>query len=94
MTRMTTANDLNQALIEVIDSTRQAQNMSQRQLAESAGIPLTSLHAKLKGRRIFNAVELGLVAEALGTTLTELAIRAERIARSGGKVAIPESAAS
>lgn len=94
VTHMTTAQNLNQALIEVIETTRQKQKMSQRALAETAGIPLASLHSKIKGRRLFNAVELGLVAEALGTTLTELAIHAERLAATGGESGHPERAAS
>ena len=78
VTHMNTPEAVNRSLINVIEDARKGAKLSQRDLSESAGIPLTTLHQKLKGHRAFTVIELALIAEALGTSITELALRAER----------------
>ena len=57
--------------------------ISQRELSALVGIPLNTLSRRLTStRRGFDLVELIDVAAALGLTLTDLALRAERRALS------------
>lgn len=78
MTHMNTPEAVNRSLIQVIDTARKDAGLSQRDLANRSGVPLTSLHAKLKGHRSFTIIEVGLIADTLGMTLTDLALQAER----------------
>ena len=65
-------------LSEAIKQAAHNAGVSQRDLADRAGIPLVTLNRKLNHLTPFNAVELGAISEALGLSLTELALRAER----------------
>jgi len=78
VTHMNTPESINRSLLNVIEEARKGAGMSQRDLSESAGIPLTTLHHKLRGHRSLNVTELALISDALGLSLTELALRAER----------------
>lgn len=55
-----------------------AQGITQKQLSDKTGIPLTTLHRKLNHVSAFKAGELGAVTEALGLSLAALAEEAER----------------
>lgn len=56
-----------------------ASGLSQRTLAEKCGIPLVTLNRRLTGRNPFTVVEVAAIADALGTSLLDLAVRAERL---------------
>lgn len=75
---MTTAQSLSGALAGVVGDTIRDRGLTQRTVADQAGIPFTTLHRKLRGIAPFNVAELAVVADVLGTTLTDLALRAER----------------
>lgn len=78
VTRMNTPELVNRSLVEVIEEARKGAKLSQRDLSEQSGIPLTTLHSKLKGYRSFTITELAAIGNSLNTSLLELAIRAER----------------
>lgn len=78
MSRMNTPELVNRSLVEVIEEARKGAKLSQRDLSEQSGIPLTTLHSKLKGHRSFTITELAAIGNSLNTSLLELAIRAER----------------
>lgn len=78
MTHMNTPEAISRSLLNVIEEARKGAKLSQRDLAELAGIPLTTLHQKLKGHRPLSVIEMALIADALGVSMTELALRAER----------------
>lgn len=53
--------------------------ISQRDLAATTGLPLVTLSRRLTGKgKPFDIGELALIADTLGLSLVELAIRAER----------------
>lgn len=52
-----------------------AQGWSQKALAEATGIPRVTLRRRLAGAA-FNVAELAAIADALGTTVTDLVDRA------------------
>lgn len=85
VTHMNTPEATNRSLLNVIEEAREGAGLSQRDLSVATGIPLTTLHSKLKGHRSFTVIELASIAEALRLSLTELALRAERsqLAKAG-----------
>lgn len=49
-------------------------------LATTTGIPRSRLHRKLSGRSPLDTDEVGIIATALGLSMTDLIARAERAA--------------
>lgn len=76
--RMTTAEQISRNLSEVIKTAAATAGISQRDLADRTGIALVTLNRKLNHNTPLNALELGALSEALGISLVELAVRAER----------------
>ena len=67
-----------QVAVEV-EAARVAAKVTQRDLAEATGIPLVTLNRRLTGQgKPFTFAEVASIATALGTTITEIALRAER----------------
>lgn len=75
---MTTPEQISRSLSEAIKEAASAAGVSQRDLADRTGIALVTLNRKLNHQTPFNALELGALSEALGLSLTEIALRAER----------------
>lgn len=75
---MATPEEISRSLSEAIKNAASTAGISQRELADKAGIPLVTLNRKLNHSAPFNAREMGAVSEALGLSLVELALRAER----------------
>ena len=67
---------------QIADEVRAAMaraGISQRDLADRTGLPLVTLSRRLTGKgKPFDVGELALIADVLGLSLVELAIRAER----------------
>ena len=78
--RMNTAHQIAAAIADAVREVMKARGETQRSVAEGAGIPLTTLHRKISGQTAFTVVELAAVAEYLATSITDLSLRAERIA--------------
>lgn len=78
MVRMTTAQQASADLIEVIVAAAHDAGISQRHLAETTGIPLVTISRTFRGLRSPNVLELAAIADVLGTSITDLALRAER----------------
>ena len=78
MFHMTTAHQVSATLAQVVGETYKSAGLSQRGLAEAAGIPLVTLSRKLLGQSPFTAIELVSVSRALGVSFAELALRAEQ----------------
>lgn len=57
-----------------------AAGISQRAAASSTGIPLTTLSRRLTGHSPFLVTELAVLASLTGTTVSDLAARAEAMA--------------
>lgn len=76
--RMTQLHRFPAALAEATAAAVKASGMTQRQVSEETGIPLVTLNRKLTGRVPLNSLELAMIAEAVGTTPTDLTLRAER----------------
>ena len=79
MFRMASPTETSRRLSEAIKAAAANAGVSQRDLANRAGIPLVTLNRKLNHLTPFNAVELGALSDVLGLSLVELALRAERI---------------
>lgn len=75
---MATPNELSDRLADAIRDATTAAGVSQRELAARTGIPLVTINRKLNHASPFNAIELGAISEALGTSLVDLALKAER----------------
>lgn len=60
-------------VISSIESARTASGLSQRALAERAGISQTTLNRILSGDRVAKMPELILIADAVGCTVSQLA---------------------
>ena len=73
-----TTNQLSVSLTEALKDAITNAGMSQREVSDKAGIPLVTLNRKLNHGAPFNTVELGAISEAIGVSLVELAVRAER----------------
>jgi len=78
LSRMTTASTFSQSVAGVVGSAIKTQRKTQREIAEASGLPLVTLNRKLSGHRPFTMTELAAVAEVLGTTVTDIVLRAER----------------
>ena len=76
---MTTAHDTARALAQAVREIIEARGYTQRDVAEGAGIPLTTLSRKLRGLTPLDAIETASLAIFLDTSLTDLALRADRI---------------
>lgn len=75
---MTTAHDLTQAVAVVVAEAIKASGRSQRDVSSATGIPLVTLSRRLTGAYPFTVLEFATIAELLGTTATDLMLRAER----------------
>lgn len=60
----------------VVSEAIRASGMSQRAVADKAGLPLVTLNRKLLGSRSFNTLELAAISQTIGVSLVELALRA------------------
>jgi predicted transcriptional regulator len=54
-----------------------AANLTLRDASHATGIPLTTLHRRVKGHSAFTVAELGHIADLLQTTPSTLVARAE-----------------
>lgn len=79
---MTTAQQVSADLTEVVIAAARDAGLSQRRLAEMTGIPLITISRTFRGMRPMNVLDLAAIAEALGLSVTELALRAERKAQA------------
>lgn len=78
VTRMTTAQQVSADLTEVVVAAADDAGISQRRLSEMTGIPLVTISRTFRGLRSMNVLDLAAIADALGTSITDLALRAER----------------
>lgn len=77
--RMETPEAIARQVAIEIENVRKSAGVSQRDLAEATGIPLVTLNRRLTGQgKPFTFAEVAAVAQSLGTTITEIALRAER----------------
>lgn len=77
--RMDTPEALARQVALEVEAARKAAGISQRALSETTGIPLVTLNRRLTGQgKPFTFAEVAAVAAALGTTLTDISLRAER----------------
>lgn len=77
--------DTNEALArriaDEVRATMADKRISQRDLAQAANLPLVTLSRRLSGvSKPFDIEELARVAEALGLSVVEIVLRAERAA--------------
>ena len=75
---MTTAQQVSADLTEVVVAAARDAGISQRRLSEMTGIPLVTISRTFRGLRSMNVLDLAAIADALGTSITDLALRAER----------------
>ena len=82
---MDTSEALDRQIIAEVRDAMKAAGLSQRDVADMAAIPFTTLSRRLSGHgKGFTVQELLAVSTVLNVSLVELALRAERaIARSG-----------
>lgn len=66
------------ALAATVAAALQAAGLVQRNVADETGIPLATLNRRLKGTNPFNVIELGAIADMLGTKASALLAEAER----------------
>lgn len=78
--RMTTAQAISAGLTEAVRDSLKEAGLSQREAASRTGIPLVTLNRRLQDGSKFTAIELGVIAETCGTSLVDLALKAERFA--------------
>lgn len=85
VTHMDTSEALDRQIIAEVRDAMKAAGLSQRDVADMAAIPVTTLARRLSGHgKGFTVQELLAVSTVLNVSLVELALRAERaIARSG-----------
>lgn len=76
---MTTAHDTAKALAQAVRETIESRGHTQREVADGTGIPLTTLSRKLRGLTPLDAIETASLAIFLDTSITDLALRADRI---------------
>lgn len=76
--RMATPDQLSSRLAATVAASIKAANLSQRAVAEATGIPLVTLSRRLTGHSGFTVPEVAAIADALGVSLVELFLRAER----------------
>lgn len=76
---MDSSEALDRQLTAEVREAMKAAGVSQRELAAETGIPMVTLNRRLNGQgKGFTVSELITAGEALGLSLLELAIRAER----------------
>lgn len=76
---MDSSQALDRQLVAVVRDAMRASGRSQRDISDATGIPLVTLSRRLSGAgKGFTVEELLTVADALGISLVELAVRAER----------------
>ena len=75
--------DLVKAFAEVLRGRRQKAGLTQEQLAFEAECHPTYISLLERGQRNPSLVVLGLLADALGTTITSLVRQVETISRKG-----------
>lgn len=75
--RMTTPEAFNRHLVRVTGEAIKAAAMSQRVVAERAGIPLVTLNRRLTGKAALTVPELASIAEVIGARLVDLVSTAE-----------------
>lgn len=76
--RMTTAQQVSDSLREVVVAAAKSAGKSQRDISDETGIPLTTVNRKFKGIYPMTVLELAAFADAIGTSITDLALKAER----------------
>ena len=79
LVRMNTPEATSARLTAAVGDAIKAAGLSQRAVAERCGIPLVTLNRRLTGRTAFTVIEVAAIADALGTSLLDLAVRAERM---------------
>ena len=77
--RMNTPEATSARLTAVVADAMKTSGLSQRVMSERCGIPLVTLNRRLTGRNAFTIVELAAIADVLGISIVELALRAERL---------------
>lgn len=75
---MTTAHELDQAMAAVVGDAIKGAKLTQREVSDLTGMALVTLNRKLRGSQSFRVYELAAIAQALGTTLTNLSLLAEQ----------------
>lgn len=75
--RMNTNRTESERVAESVRVEMDKQHISQRRLAEQTGIPVTTLHRKLKGASPFTTTDIALIARELGTSMTAIIAAAE-----------------
>ena len=76
---METSTDLAHQIAAEVRAAMAASGLSQRDLAARTGLPLVTLSRRLTGKgKAFDIEELARISDALGLSIVELAIRAER----------------
>ena len=77
--RMNTPEAISARLAVAIAEAIKIAGLSQRDVADRCGIPLVTLSRRLTGRTPFTIIEVAAICNALGISLIEIAVRAERI---------------
>ena len=76
--RMDTPIALGRAITAEIRAGMESAGISQRDMAEATTIPLVTLNRRLTGNgKALDMAELAAIAEVLGTSVTDLIVRAE-----------------
>lgn len=77
---MDTHQTVSQGMARAVAAALTGAGLSQRDAASATGIPLTTLSRRLTGRSPFTVTELAELATVAGTTVSALALAAERVA--------------
>lgn len=74
---MNTDRTESERVARAIRAEMEKKNISQRRLAEQTGIPVVTLHRKLKGASPFTTTDIALIARELDTSMTAIIAAAE-----------------
>lgn len=74
---MNTDRTESERVASAIRAEMEKQHISQRRLAEQTGIPVVTLHRKLKGASPFTTTDIALIARELDTSMTAIIAAAE-----------------
>lgn len=75
---MTTATNLSAAVSDAAASAIRKRGLTQREVANASGIPLTTLHRKLSGKSPLTVIDLALICEVAGVSVLDVVLEAER----------------
>ncbi|MGV3564209.1 MAG: helix-turn-helix domain-containing protein [Nocardioides sp.] len=75
---MATPEQVSRRLAAVVSTAIQDAKRSQRSIAEETGIPIATLSRRLTGHSPFTIPEVAAIADAIGVSVIELVLRAER----------------